>query len=185
MAGILDVVQGLAQAASHGYDGHGIQTGDPENKVGLRRDEDVSIHDRRLIDGFKVRFSADKMIISYHGEVHMREVHPRQQFENEIEQRFTDIMKFIKKEYRKLKIGAVPGLKEDGEADILMQSLSRHRNWIQAKKSYKITGVEGVDVHGRPSNEKLETSIRSFLDKSTDKRPKNDKAGKNPETPGA
>jgi hypothetical protein len=185
MASILDIVQGLAQAASHGYDGYGVQTGDPENKVGLRRDEDLPITDRRLVDGFKVRFSADKMIISYHGECHMKEVHPRPQFENDIEQRFVDIVKFIKKEYRKLKIGSVPGLKEDGDADILVQSVSRQRNWVQAKKSYKISGTEGVDINGLPSNDKLETSIRSFLDKSSDKRPKNDKAGKNPETPGA
>ena len=134
------------------------------------------------MDGFKVRFAADKMIVTYHGEVMMKEIHPRNQFENEIEQKFADILKYLKKEYRKITKDSV-NLKEDGDADIMVQSTSRVRNWVQAKKAYIIKGAEGVDKVGRPSNDKLEDSIRKFLDKSTTKKAKNDKAPANPDTP--
>jgi len=181
MSSILDIVRGLGQAAANAYDGALDENGEPLS-VGLKREDGHPILDSRVIDGFSVRFSGDKMLVSYQGEVTMKEVHPRNRFENEIEQRFADILKFLKKEYRKINKGSVK-LTEDGEADILVQSTSRYRNWVQAKKSYKIGGVEGIDKLGRPSNDKLEASVKSFLDKSTTKKAKNDKAPANPDTP--
>lgn len=181
MANILDIVRGLGQAAANAYDGALDENGEPL-QVGLKREKGHLVLDSRVMDGFKVRFAADKMIVTYQGEVTMKEVHPRNQFENEVEQRFADILKYLKKEYRKITKQSV-NLKEDGEADIMVQSTSRVRNWVQAKKAYIIKGAEGVDKVGRPSNDKLEDSIRSFLDKSTTKRAKNDKAPENPDTP--
>ncbi len=181
MSNILDIVRGLGQAAANAYDGALDENGEPL-QIGLKREAGRGIYDKAALDGFKVKFSGDKMLVSYQGEVTMKEVHPRNRFENEIEQRFADIIKFLKKEYRKVNKGSVK-LTEDGEADILVQSTSRYRNWVQAKKSYKIGGAEGVDKLGKPSNDKLEASIKSFLDKSTTKKAKNDKAPANPDTP--
>ena len=181
MANILDIVRGLGQAAANAYDGALDESGEPL-QLGLKREKRHPVLDSRVMDGFKVRFAADKMIVTYHGEVMMKEVHPRNQFENEIEQKFTDILKYLKKEYRKINKDSV-NLKEDGAADIMVQSTSRVRNWVQAKKVYVIKGAEGVDKVGRPSNDKLEDGIRKFLDKSTTKRAKNDKAPANPDTP--
>tara|TARA_B100000131_G_scaffold315162_1_gene353144 strand:+ start:647 stop:1195 length:549 start_codon:yes stop_codon:yes gene_type:complete len=181
MANILDIVRGLGQAAANAYDGALDESGEPL-QLGLKREKGHPVLDSRVMDGFKVRFAADKMIVTYHGEVMMKEIHPRNQFENEIEQKFADILKYLKKEYRKITKDSV-SLKEDGEADIMVQSTSRVRNWVQAKKAYIIKGAEGVDKVGRPSNDKLEDSIRKFLDKSTTKKAKNDKAPANPDTP--
>ena len=181
MANILDIVRGLGQAAANAYDGALDESGEPL-QLGLKREKGHPVLNSRVMDGFKVRFAADKMIVTYHGEVMMKEVHPRNQFENEIEQRFADILKYLKKEYRKITKDSV-SLKEDGEADIMVQSTSRVRNWVQAKKAYIIKGVEGVDKVGRPSNDKLEDGIRKFLDRSTTKKAKNDKAPANPDTP--
>ena len=181
MANILDIVRGLGQAAANAYDGALDESGEPL-QLGLKREKGHPVLDSRVMDGFKVRFAADKMIVTYHGEVMMKEIHPRNQFENEIEQKFADILKYLKKEYRKITKDSV-NLKEDGEADIMVQSTSRVRNWVQAKKAYIIKGAEGVDKVGRPSNDKLEDSIRKFLDKSTTKKAKNDKAPANPDTP--
>ena len=181
MANILDIVRGLGQAAANAYDGALDESGEPL-QLGLKREKGHPVLDSRVMDGFKVRFAADKMIVTYHGEVMMKEIHPRNQFENEIEQKFADILKYLKKEYRKITKDSV-NLKEDGDADIMVQSTSRVRNWVQAKKAYIIKGAEGVDKVGRPSNDKLEDSIRKFLDKSTTKKAKNDKAPANPDTP--
>ena len=98
MASILDIVKGLNQAASNAYDGYKNM----DDEIGLRREEGHPILDSRIVDGFRVRFSADKMIVTYQSDVSMKEVHPRNQFENEIEARFGDILKFLKKEYKKV-----------------------------------------------------------------------------------
>ncbi len=42
------------------------------------------------------------MIVTYQSEMCMKELHPRNQFENEIERKFADIVKFLKKEYKKV-----------------------------------------------------------------------------------
>ena len=97
MATILDVVQGLSQAASNAYDGYENM----DEEIGLRREEGHPILDSRVIDGFNVRFSGNKMVLSYQSEVLMKELHPRNQFENEIERKLSDIVKFLKKEYKK------------------------------------------------------------------------------------
>ena len=180
MASILDVIKGLNQAAANAYDGYETM----DEKIGLRREEGDPIIDSRVMDGFSVKFSADKMVIGYQSEVLMKEVHPRGQFENEIERRFKDIVKYLKKEYKNITNSSV-NLTEVAEADILVQSTSRIRNWVQATKQYKIGGAGEAESLKKPSSDKMEDGIKKFLDLSTDKRPKNDKATKNPDTPKA
>jgi|TARA_R110000824_G_scaffold1543_2_gene7627 hypothetical protein len=176
MASILDIVKGLNQAASNAYDGYKNM----DDEIGLRREEGHPILDSRIVDGFRVRFSADKMIVTYQSDVSMKEVHPRNQFENEIEARFGDILKFLKKEYKKVTKESV-SLTEIGETDMLVQSTSRVRNWVQATKQYKIGGIDGVDSLGQTSDEKLESNIKKFMELHTTK--KANKAPKNPDTP--
>tara|TARA_Y100000593_G_C4303688_1_gene334659 strand:- start:1939 stop:2481 length:543 start_codon:yes stop_codon:yes gene_type:complete len=180
MASILDVVKGLSQAASNAYDGYDNM----DEKIGLKREEGHPVLDSRIMDGFRVRFSADKMIVTYHSEVLMKEIHPRGQFENEIERKFGDIIKYLKKEYRKVMKSSVT-LSEVADADIYVQSTSRVRNFVQATKHYKIGGVEGVEPLKKPSKESADDGIKKFLDLFSDKRPSNDKAPKNPDTPEA
>ena len=58
MATILDVIKGLNQAAANAYDGYQM-----DEEVGLRREEGHPLIDSRVIDGFSVKFSADKLIL--------------------------------------------------------------------------------------------------------------------------
>lgn len=178
MSNILDIIKGLNQAASNAYDGYEHM----EEKVGLRREEGHPILDSRVMDGFKVRFAADKMIVTYQSDIPIKELHPRGQFENEIERTFGDIVSFLKKEYRKITKSSVT-LTEVGDADMLVQTTSRVRNFVQATKQYKIgTDSETISL-GRTSDEKMEDGIKKFLELSTEKRPSNDKAPANPDTP--
>ena len=179
MATILDVIKGLNQAAANAYDGYQM-----DETVGLRREEGHPIVDSRVMDGFSVKFAADKLIIGYQREVLMKEVHPRNQFENEIERRFKDIVKYLKKEYKNITNSSV-NLTEVDAADILVQSTSRVRNWVQATKQYKIGGAGETESLKQPSSDKMEDGIKKFMELSTTKRPKNDKAPKNPDTPKA
>jgi hypothetical protein len=72
----------------------------------------------------------------------MPEVHKKgpSAFENEVEQRFANIVKFLKKEYKKA-VGKALSLKADGDAEILLQYMNRKRSWIQATKCYTIGGL--------------------------------------------
>jgi hypothetical protein len=184
MATVLEIIQGLNQAAANAYDGYQNM----DTKVGLRREEGHPILDSRVIDGFKVRFAADKMVITYQSEMRLEELHPRNQFENEIERKFQDIVKFLKKEYKNITKNSVT-LSEVAEADVMVQTTSRIRSWVQATKQYSIGGMEEAISLNRTSerseDKPYEKRFRDFLELSSDKRPKNDKAPKNPDTPEA
>tara|TARA_R100000152_G_C6655931_1_gene96220 strand:+ start:71 stop:622 length:552 start_codon:yes stop_codon:yes gene_type:complete len=183
MATVLEIIKGLNQAAANAYDG-----ADLEENIGLKREDGDPIIDSRVMDGFRVRFAADKMIVSYHGEVTLKEVHPRAQFENEIERRFVDIVKFLKKEYKNITKESVT-LTEVAPVDMIVQSTSRVRSWVQASKQYSISGMGDVVAVRRSSEQSddrpHEQKFRDFLELASDKRPSNDSAPKNPDTPEA
>jgi hypothetical protein len=188
MATVLDVIKGLNQAAANAYDGALDEDGE-SLKTGLNREEGHPIIDSRLVDGFKVRFAGPKMIVSYQAEMRVDELHPRNKFENEIESKFGDIIKFLKKEYKNITKDTVT-LTEDSEADIMVQTTSRIHTWVQAKKQYAVGGFDGVESIRMGSERAAERrhkdyhkQFKDFLEISSNKRPSNDKAKKNPETP--
>ena len=189
MATVLDVIKGLNQAAANAYDGALDENGEAL-QVGLDREEGHSIIDSRIIDGFKVRFAGPKMIVTYQSEMRVNEIHPRNQFENEINAKFADIVKFLKKEYKKITKGSV-SLTEDSDPDIIVQTTSRNHTWVQAKKQYAIGGFDGVEPIRMGSERTAEAEkdyhkkFLDFLAQESNKRPENDKAPKNPETPEA
>lgn len=175
MASVYEIVQGLAQAASHAYDGALTEDGELV-KVGLRREEGHPIHDKRVIDGFNVRFSGNKMVLSYQSEVHLKEVHASG-FENEIDQRLTDIVSFLKKECRKV-TGSTVTLKEEGEVDMRVESASRIRSWVTATKTFVIESIDAESIL-LPSENALEPTWKAFLEQGGwngggGKRPEND-----------
>jgi hypothetical protein len=186
MATILDVIKGLNQAAANSGDFGGEY--DEDQKIGLKREKGHPILDSRVMDGFRVRFAADKIIITYQSEMRLEELHPRNRFENEIENKFADIVKFLKREYKKIMKSSVT-LKDPSESDILVQTTSRIHSWVQATKQYTIGGIDNVDTVRRTSvgdqDKPYEKKFRDFLELSSDKRPSNDKSSKNPDTPEA
>jgi hypothetical protein len=98
----LEIIQGLSQAASNAYDGAHDERfsydGEPRT-MGLKREEGCPIMDKRVMDGFKVRFYGDSMILSYQAEVMLKQVYAGK-FEQDIESMLNDIKKFLQKEYR-------------------------------------------------------------------------------------
>jgi len=183
MANVVDIIRGLNQAAANGYDAY-----NPDVEIGLKREEGHPILDSRVIDGFRVRFAANKMFVTYQSEMRLEELHPRNKFENEINQKFADITKFLKKEYRKIMKEGVT-LSKEGEADILVQTTSRVHSWVQATQQYNIGGMDDVvsvrKISDRSIDKGFEKQFKDFLEQSSDKRPSNDKSSKNPDTPEA
>jgi hypothetical protein len=175
MAKLLDVIQGLAQAAANSYDGALDEDGKPI-EIGLNR-EDKNMYKRNMADGFKVRFAGQQMIVTYHSEAMVKDLHPRSKYVNKIEGVYDDIIKHLKKEYKKITKSSVT-LKAVAEAKVSFQSTSRVRSWVQSTKAYQIVAEAGnTEELGKSSEEKIEDNIKKFMELSTDKRSPHDKAG--------
>jgi len=172
MATVLDIIQGLSQAAANAYDGALTEDGD-ELKVGLQREEGDALLDKRVLDGFGVSFYGPMMCIKYHSEVQLKEVYANG-FESDMEQKMADLSSFLQKEYRKI-TGKSVSLTKEGEIDINVRSTSRVRSWVVAKQHYNIGGMKDVVMVGESSEDSLEADWRKFLDQGgLGTRPKND-----------
>ena len=170
---VLDVVEGLAQAAANAYDGAYNDDG-KLLEIGLRREEGNPLLDKRVIDGFGVRFMGPMLCISYQTQIQLKEVYGGN-FEGEMDQTMADISRFLKKEYRKI-TGKSVGLTKEGEIDVRVESTNRIHTWATAYQVYKIGGLDDVIVVEAGSKDTLEKSWKTFLDQGgwKGKRPKND-----------
>ena len=174
----LEIIRGLAQAASNAYDGsHDDRfTLDGQTKqVGLKREEGCPINDSRVMDGFKVKFYGNKMCINYQGEVQLKEIYGGK-FEQDMERLLNEIKKFLIKEYKAI-TGKSVSLTKDGEPQIMVQSTSRVRTWVQAYQHYKVGGVDS-EPYLEPSVDLTRKITRDFLEKFSAKKPKNVKIKK-------
>jgi hypothetical protein len=174
MATVYEIIQGLAQAAANSYDGALGEDYEPANDGILRREEGDALIDHRVMDGFNVKFYGNMMCLTYQSEVQLKEVYASG-FEQEIDQRLTDIAGWIKKEYKKITGNSVV-LTEEGEVDVLVQNSSRVRSWVEAKKHYKIDGLSKEMNDAQGSTDRVDRSWKTFLEQGgwKGKRPKND-----------
>ena len=162
MANILDVVQTIQNIVStKGYDGALDEKGNPV-KLGLKREVDNVVTDSRLVDGFKVRFQGNNMVLSYSSECNIKSVQ-NSKFEGMVGQKIADIVNFIKKEY-KASSGSSLSLKQEGETDILVQKMSNIRTWYQTTSIYNIGGLGAdQDTATVPPAQRLEENIKNWL----------------------
>jgi len=162
MASVLEIIRGISQAAANAYDGALDEDGAPL-KVGLNREEEVAITDRRVIDGFGVVFKGPLLCIKYQSEVPIKEVHDSNAFESEIESKIQDVSKFLKKEYKRI-TGDTLSLTAEGEVYADVQTMSRNRTWVQAYREYKIGGMDGVeDVVLESDPDRLDKNVKDWL----------------------
>jgi len=161
MSKMLDVVRGISQALSQKYDGAVDPKTGEKVKIGLQREADIPHTERPIMDGFSVVFYGDKLCIKYQSEVMLKEVH-RTDFQGEIESRYVNIAKFIQKQY-KAHTGKSLSLKSLEEADILMQSMNKHRNWVECKKHYKISAIKGEPNPYSGKEDLVRDATRKFI----------------------
>ncbi len=174
MATVYDIVKGINQAAANAYDGaHDarFRTDGKDDPIGLKREKGCALNDSRVMDGFKVRMSGPKLIVSYQSEMPTSSFH-NTKLDEELEQTFADITKFLKKEYKNLTDEALT-LTADGPANMLLQNMSKIRTWVQASKVYTVGNMKEVSPVGEPSEDRLEDKFRKFLEQSSDKKPEN------------
>ena len=167
----LEIIRGLSQDAAKAYDGahdERFSLDGQIRKTGLMREEGCALMDKRVIDGFKVKFYGDSMIINYQSDVMMKDIKDGR-FENQIAQTINEVKKFLIKEYKAVTGNSV-SLTKKGEPNIIIQTTSRVRTFVQAYQHYKVGGLK-VD-------EPQETSVRDitkkFLETAKAKRPQNE-----------
>ena len=173
MATVYEIVQGLSQAAANAYDGALDENGEPL-LAGLQREEGNPLLDKRVMDGFNVKFYGDMMCVGYHSELQLKEVYAKG-FESDVEQRVADVASFLRKEYRKITGNSVT-LTKKGEIDIRVENSSRVRSWVTAKMHYKIGGLS-EDMKNYPESKAgIDRNWETFLNQGgwKGKRPKND-----------
>ena len=177
MATTLEIIQGIAQAAANAYDGshdESINADGRARKVGLKREEGDLIQDRRITDGFKVRFSGPILTILYQSEVRLKEV-AQKGFEDEVASMINDIASFLKREYKVITKDSLT-LTKVGEPSVLVQKISNFRTDVRATCDYKIGGIGDVEeIQMGTDKERLDQAIKSWLAQGpANKRPRND-----------
>jgi lipopolysaccharide assembly outer membrane protein LptD (OstA) len=165
MASVYQIIQGINQAAANAYDGSSEVSQQADNRartVGLKREDGHYINDRRVMDGFGVKFHGPILQITYQAEVLIKQVQDNN-FENDIEQRLADIVKFLKKEYKAI-TGDTLTLTKEGDSSILVQRISNYRTDVQAHCDYRIGGLtEVIEVNAGSDEERLDKAVRDWL----------------------
>jgi len=166
MATVIDIIQGIQQAAANAYDGahdERLSADGEVRKAGLKREQGDLNLEARVMDGFNVKFYGNRVCIEYHGECSLKETHDRNKFESEIEQTLADLSSYLKKEYKKV-TGESLTLTKDEEPTILVQHMNKIRTWVQARQFYKVGGLDGVlDAKEPASEERLDDAIKNWL----------------------
>lgn len=174
MATTLEIINGISQAMANTHDGALDENGDPVETGFLRREEEVTIHDRRLIDGFSVALYGSQLCLKYHSEMRLKEVHDSN-FESDMESMLKKCAGFLKKQYKTV-TGNALSLKANGDPDIMVQSTSRVRSWVQAKQHFDIGGMdESTENIKAESEDRLDDAIKNWLAIGKDKFPKTKK----------
>ena len=160
MATTLEIIRGISQAASNAHDGAIDEKGEPI-KVGLKREEGHPLLDKRVMDGFSVKFHGPLLCIHYHTEVNLKDVHGKS-FEGEIGQTINAVAKFLKKEYKKVTGNALT-LTKEGDAHVHLEYISRIRCWATSYCYYKIGGIKDVEGIKKSSEEQLKESMKEWM----------------------
>ena len=178
MASVYEIIQGINQAAANaGYDGaheESLQADARARTAGLKREDGHYINDRRVMDGFGVKFIGPILRLTYQAETRIKEVQDNN-FENEIEGRLAEIVSFLKKEYKVI-TGNTLALTKEGDSHILVQRISNYRTDVQAHCDYRIGGLtDTVEGNQGSDNDRLEGASKDWLSLGpANRRPKND-----------
>jgi hypothetical protein len=164
MATVLDIVQGISQAAANAYDGSqydNYSLDGEAKKIGLKREEGDPIVDSRVVDGFAVKFHGNQLCISYQSDIKLKDVYAGD-IEADVDEMIQNVASFIKKEYKKI-TGDSLSLSAVGEVDVLVQNTSKVRVFVVGKRYYNVGNLDGVLPESIPSEDRLEKSFRDFL----------------------
>lgn len=176
MATVMEIIQGLSQVVANTYDGATDEDG-KKKETGLKRDQEVGIRDKRVIDGFTVKVhSGNKMCIAYTTEVLSSDLlESKGKYQDMLLQNVADVASFIKKEFQKV-TGQSLSLTEikETEPKIEVFQTSRIRTEVKVIVDYEIGGLPDTHAEKDSQKEKILKGMDKWLSLVSDKRPQND-----------
>jgi hypothetical protein len=175
MATVMEIIQGLSQVAANGYDGAREEDGS-RKMMGLKRDEEVPLTDKRVIDGFKMRLHhGNKLCVMYTTEVLLNEIAEKGKYEDSLLQDVADVVSFIKKEFRKV-TGSSLSLTElkDKKPEFDFMQTSLVRTEVKVTCHYEVGGLQDPSEEKDAFREKALKGMEKWLSLASDKRPQND-----------
>ena len=185
MATVYEIIQGINQAAANAsWDGaheESLQADGKARDAGLKRQDGHYINDRRVMDGFNVRFHGPILRLTYQAETRIKDVQDKG-FENEVARQLAEIIKFLKKEYKAI-TGDTLALTKQGDHHIMVQRISNYRTDTQAHCDYLIGGLKDVtgihatsdDDADEHTKDRLDAAVKDWLALGPkNKRPSND-----------
>ena len=154
MATVMEVINGISQAVHAKHHGGA--------KIGLRRElepliQGVSLYDGRVMDGFGIQFMDNRLVIKYHSEFPLCDVHDKN-FETDMRHIMKEISSFIKDEYKKVTKSSL-SLTEHGDISILVQTVNRRTGFATASQHYEIGNLKDLKTQ-----KKMDSENASFED---------------------
>lgn len=141
-ATILDVLKGISQVVANTRDDNkGITgEGEPVKTDALQREEELTIHDPRVMDGFSIKIMADRLQITYNVRERMRNV-SESDFKKKMQDTVDSVASYIKKEYKNV-TGKSLSLDREDECKIVVQTLSSIKTHVQCICVYKVAQLK-------------------------------------------
>lgn len=159
---LLDIINTISSIVSlRGYDGALDENGEYVD-IGLKRDEGHKINDSRILDGFSVKFQNEEITICYHSDVKIKQMHEKS-FETDVEEMIDKVASFLKKEYKSMKGSALSLTPIKDSFDVLIQSTSSVRSWIQAQKRFTVGGLPKMDSIKGESRDSVDKKFQDFI----------------------
>ena len=153
MSDILEIVNGISQALSEKHDGG--------SKFGLEREQQASMYEKRIVDGFGVSFHGNRITVKYHSEVPLTRVHHKD-FKVDVESMMKDISKHLKEKYKQVKKKSLV-LKEEGECSIMVQTPNRRTAYVNAAQTYSLGLDESKDDMEKKFHERSDRFAKNWL----------------------
>ena len=157
MATVMEVIQHISQAISEKQQGGKV--------FGLKREDPKAIftlHDRNVMDGFNIQFCGNQIILKYHAEHPITDIH-KKNFDADVERTLAEVVKHLKENYN-VYAKEVLQLKESGETKILVQTANRRTAYVNAMKTFEV-GNYGDSVVPVCSKEQQEEKLNSAMKK--------------------
>ena len=117
------------------------------------------------MDGFGVRVCGDILKVHYHAEMPLKQTHPEDKLQSEMDQIMEDLISFLKKEYRNVTGTSLSLSPHDKESDVRSEYLNRQRVTTKATKQWKINGLSDLTKDREESTEEhtLDDTFKKFL----------------------
>ena len=150
MAELLEIVNGISQALSN-----------KTSYESLVKNEKVSMYEKSKNDGFNVKFSGNKMTLTYETEMPLEGVHDKN-FETDLESRMSKLITEIGKNYKTVK---KQGLKTKavGDLNIRVETPNRTRARVFAAQMYEVAKADSEDAMQKSFEDRQDRYAKHWL----------------------